>query len=135
MGETLLAAQIRKSRGEAHQLLEHHRRVFPRYWAWSRRAVTDGTLFGYYDLTFGWRMHDGPDDQGPGLMNAPMQGNAAECMRIAACLAYQANVADLDHPADAFLIEADFAHIDDGVRRPSPVPWTRHRASCCAGTW
>ena len=51
----------------------------------------------------------------PTLMNAPMQGNAAECMRIAACLAYQAGVQISTILHDAFLIEADTGDIDDAV--------------------
>ena len=115
MGTRALAFQIRRSEMEARELLNHHRRVFPRYWDWSNRAVTEATLFGYYDLSFGWRVHDGPETDPPTLMNAPMQGNAAEMMRIAACLAYQAGVQIATILHDAFLVEAATSDIDDAV--------------------
>jgi DNA polymerase-1 len=115
MGARALAFQARKSETEARELLNHHRRVFPTYWAWSHRAVTEASLFGYFDLSFGWRVHDGPDTDPPTLMNAPMQGNAAEMMRIAACLGTRAGVQIDTILHDAFLIEADVADIDDAV--------------------
>jgi DNA polymerase I len=116
MGTRALAFSIRKSEMEARELLNHHRRVFPQYWAWSNRAVTEATLFGYYDLSFGWRVHDGPETDPPTLMNAPMQGNAAEMMRIGACLAYRAGIQIATILHDAFLIEADASNIEDAVR-------------------
>jgi hypothetical protein len=115
MGTKALAFSVRRSEGEARDLLDHHRRVFPSYWAWSDRAVTEATLFGHYDLAFGWRVHDGPETDPPTLMNAPMQGNAAEMMRIAACLAYRAGVQIDTILHDAFLIEADLRDIEDAV--------------------
>jgi hypothetical protein len=115
MGARALAFQARKSELEARELLDHHHRVFPAYWAWSGRAVTEATLFGHFDLSFGWRVHDGPDTDPPTLMNAPMQGNAAEMMRIAACLAIRAGIQIATILHDAFLIEADAANIEDAV--------------------
>jgi hypothetical protein len=115
MGRRALAFSIHRSESEAGELLGHHRRVFPRYWAWSERAVTEATLFGHYDLAFGWRVHDGPGTDPPTLMNAPMQGNAAEMMRTAACLAYRAGVQIDTILHDAFLVEADVGDIDDAA--------------------
>ena len=59
MGDRALAMRIKRSELEARELLEHHRRIFPTFWAWSGRAVHEATLFGYIDLAFGWRVHDG----------------------------------------------------------------------------
>ena len=115
MGARALAFQARKSETEARSLLNHHRRVFPNYWAWSERAVTEAGLFGYFDLSFGWRIHDGPDTDPPTLMNAPCQGNAAEMMRLAACLAVRSGVQIDTILHDAFLIEADAVDIHDAV--------------------
>jgi DNA polymerase-1 len=115
MGRRALAFQTRKSEMEAAELLDHHRRVFPTYWAWSDRAVTEASLFGHLDLAFGWRVHNGPDTDPPTLMNAPMQGNAGEMMRIAACLGVRAGVQIDTVLHDAFLIEAGASDIHDAV--------------------
>ena len=76
MGARALALRIKRSEFEARELLDHHRRLFPTFWAWSNRAVRTATWDGFIDLTFGWRVHHGTDAEGedtgpPTLMNAP----------------------------------------------------------------
>ena len=120
MGVQALAFRTGKSELEARDLLEHHRRIFPTFWAWSGRAVHEATLLGHIDLAFGWRIHhgtkaDGEDTGPPTLMNAPMQGSGGEMLRLAACFAYQAGIAINAPLHDAFLIEAPATAIDDVV--------------------
>jgi DNA polymerase-1 len=113
MGYRALAMRIGRSEIEAKELLEHHRRIFRTFWNWSGRAVHEATFFGYIDLTFGWRIHhgtkarNGGEDTNPTtLMNAPVQGNGAEMLRLAAIFAHQAGVTVNCPLHDAFLIEA-----------------------------
>jgi DNA polymerase family A len=120
MGRRALAFCTRRSEFEARDLLERHRRIFPTFWAWSGRAVHEATLIGHIDLAFGWRIHDGikadGDDTSPTtLMNAPMQGNGAEMLRLAACFAHRAGIAINAPLHDAFLIEAPAGEIDDAT--------------------
>jgi DNA polymerase I len=115
MGVRALAFRTQKSEAEAKDLMERHRRVFPTFWAWSDRAVREASLIGHIDLAYGWRIHDGPDMGPRSLMNAPMQGNAASMMQIAACLATRARVQVDSVLHDAFLIEADARDIDDAI--------------------
>jgi DNA polymerase I len=121
MGARALAFRIKKSELEARVLLDHHRRVFPVFWAWSYRAVHEATLFGHIDLTFGWRIHDGeglrPEDETTPrtLMNAPMQGNGAEMMRLAAIFAHQAGITVNAPIHDAFLVEARQEDAQDAI--------------------
>jgi DNA polymerase-1 len=121
MGRRVLAMRIKRSELEARELLEHHRRVFPTFWRWSERAVHEATLFGYIDLSFGWRVHHGRDvdgqDTGPTtLMNAPMQGNGAEMLRLAAVFGHQARITINAPLHDAFMIEARDVDAEDAVR-------------------
>ena len=115
MGVRSLAFRTQRSELEARDLLERHRAVFPTFWAWSGRAVREATLFGHIDMSFGWRIHDGPETSPRSLMNAPMQANGAEMMRIAACLGIRAGVQIDAVLHDAFLIEADRRDIDDVI--------------------
>lgn len=105
MGVRALALRTGRSELEASELLEQHRRIFPTFWQWSGRAVHEATLLGYIDLSFGWRIHDGPETTPPTLMNAPVQGNAAEMMRLAAILAHRQGITINCPIHDAFLIE------------------------------
>ena len=115
MRATSLSFRISRSVMEAQDLLQRHRRVFPRFWEWSDGAVRTATLFGYIDLTFGWRVHDGPDTSPLSLQNAPMQGNAAEMMRLAAIAGVRRGVQIDAVIHDAFLIESDVDQIEDAV--------------------
>jgi DNA polymerase-1 len=122
MGTRALAHRTGKSEIEARDLLGRHKRIFPTFWAWSGRAVHEATLFGYIDLAFGWRIHDGEglrpdeDDTSPmTLMNAPMQGNGSEMMRLAAMFGHQAGVTINASLHDAFLIEADEGDAADAI--------------------
>ena len=123
MGARALALRTKKSEFEARDLLDKHRRIFPTFWAWSCRAVHEATLFGHIDLTFGWRIHDGEglrfdeDDTSPTtLMNAPMQGNGAEMMRLAAIFGHRAGVTINASLHDAFLIEAGDVDAADAIQ-------------------
>ena len=110
-----LSFRISKSLMEAQNLLQQHRQVFPRFWAWSNDAVRVATLFGHLDMTFGWRIHDGPDTSPLSLMNAPMQGNGAEMMRLAAIAGVRSGVQIDAVVHDAFVVESDLDQLEDTV--------------------
>ena len=123
MGARALALRTKRSELEAKDLLDKHRRIFPTFWAWSCRAVHEATLFGHIDLAFGWRIHDGEglrfdedDTTPPTLMNAPMQGNGAEMMRLAAIFGHQAGVTINAPLHDAFMIEAREEDAPDAIQ-------------------
>ena len=115
MGIRALAFRTKRSELEARDLMEHHRRIFPTFWAWSGRVVREASLFSYIDMALGWRIHDGPDTSPRSLMNAPMQSNAAGMMWVAACLGTRAGVQIDAVLHDAFLIEAERDHLDDAI--------------------
>ena len=101
-------------------MLEHHRRIFPTFWAWSARAVHEATWFGFLDLAFGWRVHHGTDADGkdtgpPTLMNAPAQGNAAEMLRLAAIFGHRAGLTLNATLHDAFMLEANEENARDAI--------------------
>jgi DNA polymerase-1 len=126
MGARALAMRIKKSELEARELLEHHKRIFPTFWAWSGRVVCEANWYGYIDLAFGWRVHDGPETNPPTLMNAPMQGNGAEMLRLAAIFGHHAGVTINAPLHDAMLIEARADEVDDAIRTMRDC---MHRAS------
>jgi DNA polymerase I len=120
MGVRALAFRTGKSELEARHLLDHHRRIFPTFWSWSDRAVHEAAFFGHIDLAYGWRIHHGHDAHGEDtspttLMNAPMQGNASEMLRLAAIFAHRAGITVNAPLHDAFMIEASDADADDAL--------------------
>jgi DNA polymerase I-like protein with 3'-5' exonuclease and polymerase domains len=111
MGARVLSTRTKRSELEARELLDHHRSIFPTFWAWSGRAVREATYFGFIDLSFGWRIHHGVTSKGEDtspttLMNAPMQGNGSEMLRLAAVFARQAGLTVNAPLHDALMIEA-----------------------------
>jgi hypothetical protein len=113
MAARTLAFRIRAPLHDAEDLLRQHRAIFPRFWEWSGDAVRVASLFGYLDLAFGWRVHDGPDTSPTSLMNAPMQGNGSEMMRLAAIGAVRSGIQVDAVIHDAFLVEGDVDQIED----------------------
>jgi DNA polymerase I-like protein with 3'-5' exonuclease and polymerase domains len=77
----------------------------------------EGMLTGKLTSVFGWQAHAGQDANARSLRNFPMQGNGAEMMRIACCLATEAGIGLCCPVHDALLVEADEDEIDAVVTR------------------
>lgn len=112
MSEYGLAERLGKSIIEAKELLQQHRRTFPRFWKWSEAAVDCGLLGIPLQTVFGWTLQPVSNPNPRSLANFPVQANGAEMMRLAAILATERGIRVCGPIHDAFLIEAPTAQIE-----------------------
>jgi DNA polymerase I len=101
-----LARKLGEAPCRGRELLELHRRTFRRFWQWSDAMEADAMLTCRLRTVFGWTLQVGSDANPRSLRNFPMQGNGAEMMRLAACLATERGLTVCAPVHDAFLIEA-----------------------------
>lgn len=99
------------------ELLRMHHETFRRFWAWSDRVQDQAMLTGKLHTVFGWRVHVGPDANPRSLRNFPMQGNGAEMLRLACCLATERGINVCAPVHDALLVEGPAAGIEAIVAR------------------
>jgi DNA polymerase-1 len=92
MGEHSLALRIGQCPGVARELLQAHRNTYPLFWDWSDRAFNHAALQDSISTIFGWHLHVDADTKSRSLLNFPMQGNGAEMLRLACCLAVKAGI-------------------------------------------
>src|SRR5262249_40796497 len=97
------------------ELLRMHQDTFRRFWQWSEQVEMEGILTGRLQTVFGWCVHVGTDANPRSLRNFPMQGNGAEMLRLACCLATERGITVCAPIHDALLVEADAEDIDDVV--------------------
>jgi hypothetical protein len=102
-------------------LLRMHKDVFRRFWKWSDMVRDEGMLAGKLTTVFGWEAHTGKDANALSLRNFPMQGNGAEMMRVACCLATEEGITICCPVHDALLVEAGAAEIDAVVLRTQQI--------------
>jgi DNA polymerase I-like protein with 3'-5' exonuclease and polymerase domains len=100
-----LARKLNVPPCRGRELLRMHQETFRRFWAWSDRAEMAGMLLGELRTVFGWSVHVGTDANPRSLRNFPMQGNGAEMMRLACCLATERGLAVCAPVHDALLVE------------------------------
>lgn len=100
---------------EGDELLQHHRRVFPRFWEWSDAVENHAWLHGWLASCFQWPLHVTADSNGRSLRNFLMQANGAEMLRIATGLAVQRGLPVCALIHDALLLEASASDITDVV--------------------
>jgi hypothetical protein len=87
------------------ELIELHRRTFPRYWQWSDAAEMTAMLSGKLQGTFGWTVRVGAEVNPRSIRNFPLQANGAEMLRLATILATERGVKVCALIHDALLIE------------------------------
>jgi hypothetical protein len=121
MGEASLAQRLGQSVARSRELLELHRRTYPRYWQWSEAAVNRAMLHGGLHTVFGWAVHVGPDANPRSLANFPMQANGAEMLRLACCEATEGGLEVCAPVHDAILMEGPADRIDEVVARTQAV--------------
>ncbi len=121
MGERSLAFRIGQPEAKARSLLLQHRETFPALWTWMDGAVNHALLTGRIVARFGWAYHVGADPNPRSLQNWPVQSNAAEMMRLAACMLTEAGI-DVCCPVhDAFLIEGPVDQAEDIIARTQEI--------------
>src|SRR5262249_27145526 len=97
------------------ELIDLHRRTYPRYWQWSDDVEMTAMLYGRLQAAFGWAIHVGPNANPRSLRNFPLQANGAEMLRIACILATERGIKVCAPIHDALLIEAPVEEIGGAV--------------------
>jgi hypothetical protein len=115
MGAESLARRMRKSLAAGRELLGLHRSTYPAYWRWSDAVQDFAMLRGYLETVFGWRVYVGADANPRSLRNFPLQGNGAEMLRLACCLATERGIRVCAPVHDALLVEGPADEIGDVV--------------------
>jgi DNA polymerase I-like protein with 3'-5' exonuclease and polymerase domains len=116
-----LAGKLGLPAAYGHDLLRMHKDVFRRFWQWSALVQDQGMLAGKLSTVFGWCAHAGREANARSLRNFPMQGNGAEMLRVACCLATEAGITVCCPVHDALLIEADADAIEAAVARTQEI--------------
>jgi len=110
-----LALRLGRPPALAQNLLAAHRETYRTFWRWSDAAVDHAALTGSISTVFGWTVHVAEGFNPRSLRNFPVQGNGADMMRIAACLATERGIEVCAPVHDAFLICAPLDGLDDAV--------------------
>jgi DNA polymerase-1 len=74
-------------------------------------------LYGTLRTVFGWTIHVGSGANPRSLANFPMQGNGAEMLRLACCLATERGIRVCAPVHDAILVEGELGEIDQVVTK------------------
>ena len=115
MHEKSLAVRLGQPEAYARELLRLHRETYPTFWRWSQAAVDHAMLCCSIYTVFGWTVQVSEDANPRSLANFPMQGNGAEMLRLACCLATERGISVCAPVHDALLIEADSDEIEQAV--------------------
>jgi DNA polymerase I-like protein with 3'-5' exonuclease and polymerase domains len=117
MGARSLASRIGGTPTEARELLRLHKDAYKTFWRWSHAALDHAMLYGRLWATFGWTVHiNGHQRANPrSLRNFVVQGNGAEMLRIACCLATEQDVRVCAPVHDALLIESPLEDLNEAV--------------------
>jgi DNA polymerase I len=115
MGAESLALRIGQPTAVARQLLRAHHETYRRFWGWSDAIVNYAMLHGSLHTVFGWHGHIGDDTNPRSLRNFPMQGNGAEMLRLACCLATERGIEVCAPVHDAMLICAPLDRFDADI--------------------
>jgi DNA polymerase I len=110
-----LALRLNQPPALARDLLRAHRETYRTFWQWSDAAVDYATLTGSLSTVFGWTVHVSTETNHRSLRNYPMQGNGAEMLRLACCLATERGI-EISAPIhDAVLVTAPLDQLDHHV--------------------
>jgi hypothetical protein len=115
MGARSLALLLGGTEDQARALIGHHRRVYRRYWEWSRATEREARTTGVMHTVFGWRLNVRGHTKPGTVRNFPLQANGAEVLRLACCLLAERGIRVCAPVHDAVLIEAPLAEIEETV--------------------
>jgi DNA polymerase-1 len=111
-----LARRLNISQFRAHEMLNQHRSLCSKYWAWSDDWLAYALDVGVMRTAFGWTCRTGITELSErSLRNWPLQTTGADILRIAAILMERRGIELLATIHDAVLIEAPIERIEADV--------------------
>ena len=121
MGAESLALRIGQPVIQANVLLRLHQETYRVFWRWSDAAVDYAMLHNKLWTVFGWTVQAGRDPNPRFLRNFLMQGNGAEMLRLACCMATEAGITVCAPVHDAILIEAPLEQLDQVIEQTKAI--------------
>jgi DNA polymerase I len=106
MGVASLAKGLDRHPLIASEIIERHKRAYPRFWEWRENAVQQAMVDRKMETVFGWPLYLSNSPNKRTLYNFPMQGNGAEMLRLAAWRLCEAGIVPSMLIHDGILIEA-----------------------------
>jgi DNA polymerase I len=112
-----LAARLKITEFEAHEMLGQHHEQFAQYWAWSDDFIHHAMQTGFVQTAMGWGYHVGVMGtiNERSLRNWPIQSAGADILRISCIMAHRHGIKLLAPVHDAVLIEAPIDRIEADV--------------------
>jgi hypothetical protein len=129
-----VARKLGISYNRAQDLLIEHKRQFPRVWAWSEEEVKLGFAHKRAVTRWGWYMTVTRDTSRRTLQNFPVQGLAADILRLAHLLLMENGVSVCGPIHDAFLAEAAEEEAEEAAAKVKQVMEEAGRIVLGAGT-
>ena len=121
MGPESLALRIGQPVIRAKELLRLHQETYRVFWKWSDAAVDYAMLHNKLWTIFGWTVQAGRDPNPRFLRNFLMQGNGAEMLCLACCMATEAGITVCAPVHDAILIEAPLDQLDQIIEQTKAI--------------
>lgn len=115
MAPESLGQRIGLTTAHGRDLLERHHQTYPVFWRWSDAVVDHAMLHNRLWTVFGWQLQISGAANHRSLRNFPVQGNGAEMLRLACCLATERGIRVCAPVHDALLIEAPLRQLDSAV--------------------
>jgi DNA polymerase I len=106
MGVRSLAKGLDRHPLIASEIIERHKRTYPRFWEWREDAAWQAMFDRKMETVFGWPLYLSSSPNRRTLYNFPMQGNGAEMLRLAAWRLCEAGIVPNMLIHDGILIEA-----------------------------
>jgi hypothetical protein len=107
MGVPSLAKGLNRHPLIASDLIERHRRAYPRFWQWRNSQVQTAMLERRIESVFGWPLRLTTSPNKRTLCNFPMQANGAEMLRLAACRLCEIGIVPRMLVHDGILLEVE----------------------------
>ena len=105
MGVPSLARGLDRHPLIASEIIERHKRSYPRFWQWRADMVRTAMLERRIESMFGWPLHITTSPNQRTLYNFPMQSGGAEMLRLAAWRLYEAGIVPCMLVHDGILFE------------------------------
>ena len=105
MGVPSLARGLDRHPLIASEIIERHKRSYPRFWQWRADMVQTAMLKRRIESVFGWPLHISTSPNQRTLYNFPMQAGAAEMLRLATVRLCEAGIVPIMLIHDGILFE------------------------------